>query len=201
MPVRFVLALLLVTGCAAAVVDDNDDGNDIAQPAPSAPPTRTVIADGVDGTSRTVALPGPAIHPRSAQTFSTTGEQRIVVLLVDFPGEPLDMAPAEAVADFFGPDAPSVDGYWREASYGLTSAAGTVVGPVLLDRAYSCDEDWLIEPAAIAAADSQVDFTQYQRIFILFPPGQGCWWSGEAETSPTFHTSDDGMFQIGRAHV
>src|SRR5262249_41596656 len=66
----------------------------------------------------------------STAVCSTTGAQNTVVLLVTFPGvAPPANVTQQSVHDiFFSPSGHSLDGFWREASYGRTSAAGDVFG-------------------------------------------------------------------------
>ena len=106
---------------------------------------------------------------------STTGEQRIAVIMVAYPDEPVpDVSPREIRNSFFSNSRTSVAGYWREASYGKTYATGDVFGWFILPRAYSSEEDLAgFSGAAIEAADEQVDFTEYNRIFIIAPKEEG----------------------------
>jgi uncharacterized protein (TIGR03437 family) len=69
----------------------------------------------------------------------------------------------------FGTSGQSLDGYWREASYGKTWATGDVFGWLELDRAYSCDTLNQLAAAAMAAAARQADLSQYNRLLIYFP--------------------------------
>src|SRR5262249_41974025 len=116
----------------------------------------------------------------SAQTSSgvcsTTGVQNTVVLLVTFPGvtPPATVTPQSAHDIFFGTNGHSLDGLWRVASSGKTSAAGDVLGWYTLDRSYTCSEASLMRDAAIArsAADG-VNFQNYTRVFIIYP-NVGC---------------------------
>lgn len=111
---------------------------------------------------------------------STTGVQRAVILLVTFPGvtPPQSVTPAAMSDAFFGTaTGRSVDGYWREASYGLASATGLVKGWYTLSRQYACTENYAILAEAIAAAGSEVNFADFNRIFVVFPSG-GCAWAG-----------------------
>src|SRR5262249_18182636 len=102
--------------------------------------------------------------------------QNTVVLLVTFPGvtPPATVTPQSAHDIFFGTNGHSLDGFWREASSGKTSAAGDVLGWYTLDRSYTCSEASLIRDAAIArsAADG-VNFQNYTRVFIIYP-NVGC---------------------------
>jgi M6 family metalloprotease-like protein len=115
---------------------------------------------------------------------STTGDQKTAVLLINYPSTPLTSGYTMSYVNnvFFGP-APSLTDYWQDASYGTTSASGGVFGPFTLDADYSCDQNDAILQAAIQAADSTVDFTAFQRIFMILPVtvGGGCAYDGLAQ--------------------
>ena len=64
---------------------------------------------------------------------------------------------------------PSVNGFWNEVSYGQTTATGDVYGRFTLSQSYDCTTTTAMQTAAIAAAVGTVDFTQYNRIVIVFP--------------------------------
>ena len=82
---------------------------------------------------------------------------------------------------FFANPGPSVDAYWREASYGQTSATGNVFGWYTLDPSYaSCGALGALRDAAVAAASNTgVNFQNYQRIFVV-TTDFGCGWAGWA---------------------
>ncbi len=117
-------------------------------------------------------------------TCATIGEQKTAVLLLNYPSTPLTSGytPSYVHDVFFGP-APSVSDYWHDASYGSTYASGDVFGPFTLDADYTCAQTDEILQAAIQAADSTVDFTAYQRIFLILPivVSQYCAWDGLAQ--------------------
>src|SRR5437773_2050736 len=92
---------------------------------------------------------------------------------------------------FFGSAGRSVSEYWREASYGVTSASGAVFGWYTLDAVYTCDQYSSIKTAAIKAADADVNFTQYSRLAIIFP-SSSCSWAGLAEVGCGTISSADG---------
>jgi M6 family metalloprotease-like protein len=132
-----------------------------------------------------------------AQSCATTGDQRVAVLLVEFPGRPLTGISAAQVQNaFFAATAPSVNHYLREVSYNRASASGNVFGPYLLDRAYTCDEPEELRDAAMRAADALVNFQDYTRVYILFPkPALGCPYSGMSTVGcRTQSTAGDGVF-------
>ncbi len=123
---------------------------------------------------------------------SSIGDQKTVVLLVTFPGTPApSIDPASVYNIFFGSAGRSVSEYWREASYGVTSASGAVFGWYTLDAVYTCDQYSSIKAAAIRAADADVNFTQYSRLAIIFP-SSSCSWAGLAEVGCGTISSADG---------
>src|SRR5438034_4793550 len=123
---------------------------------------------------------------------NTIGDQKTVVLLVTFPGTPAPtIDPASVNNIFFGSAGRSVSEYWREASYGVTSASGGVFGWYTLDAVYTCDQYSAIKTAAIKAADPEVNFTQYSRLAIIFP-SSSCSWAGLAEIGCGTISSADG---------
>jgi hypothetical protein len=90
------------------------------------------------------------------------------------PTFPAGITPTSLRQAFFGSSADthatdSLNGYWREMSYGLTSAAGQAFGPFALNQDYTCDQTSQILTAAVNAADPTVDFAQFTRIALMFP--------------------------------
>ena len=115
------------------------------------------------------------LKPRSAApaTCSTFGNQRVAVLIVKFPNNTPAYAPGLDQAAYwnqvlFGAT-PSVNSYWNEVSQGQTSATGDVYGPFQLAQQYDCTTTTAMQTAAIAAATGTVDFTQYNRVVIVYP--------------------------------
>jgi len=150
-------------------------------PAAGCYPSATVR--GIRLGQRIAAISGDVTQD-TGSTCSSTGEQKTVVLLLNYPSTPLTSGytPSYVNDVFFGP-APSVSDYWREASYGSTSASGDVFGPFTLDSDYTCAQTDEILQAAIQAADATVDFTAYQHIFLILPVvvSQYCGWDGLAQ--------------------
>jgi len=130
----------------------------------------------------------------AAAACGPRGPQNIAVLLVNFPGvsPPSGVTPAQVHSVLFGTTGRSLHGYWNEASYGQTSATGTVLGWYTLDRVYSCDEYYAMRSAAIAAADADIDFRNYNRLFILFPNPGGCSWAGLSNVGCSSFSSAEG---------
>ena len=131
-----------------------------------------------------IAAASVEVTEDASSPCTTTGEQKTAVLLLNYPSTPLTSGytPSYVRNVFFGP-APSVSDYWRDASYGSTFASGDVFGPFTLDTDYTCAQTDEILQAAIQSADSTVDFTAYQRIFLILPVvvSQFCAWDGLAQ--------------------
>ncbi len=111
----------------------------------------------------------------AAASCSGSGNQSIAVLLVNFGNTtlPAGVTP-EFVNDVFFGSGRSVDGFWREESYGATWATGAVFGPFTLSQSLSCDQNQAVMNAAIQAAAPTVDFSTYNRIFIIMPQSGSC---------------------------
>lgn len=165
---------------------------------PSNLTTRAFVSvEGVRlGTS--VAVSRAAVYGAAvgATSCSQNGEQRVAVILVSFPGAPgLSVTNSQLQEYFFGASGASLDGFWRENSYGRTWASGGVFGPYELDRAYGCspEDANAMRAAAISAADRDINFKDYTRIYIFFPePSGGCSWSGRGTVGCGTVSSGDG---------
>ncbi len=132
------------------------------------------------------AAAAPACGPR--------GPQNIAVLLVTFPGiaPPAGVTPASVHSMLFGTSGRSLHGYWNEASYGSVTATGTVLGWYTLNQTYSCNDYYAMRNAAIAAADPDIDFRNYNRLFIIFPNPGSCGWAGLSNVGCGSFSSADG---------
>jgi len=137
----------------------------------------------------------------AAASCSTTGVQNVAVLLVTFPGITPSVTPQTIYDDFFAPTGRSVDGFWKEASYGKTSATGNVFGWYTLSQSYTCDQYYQMRDAAIAAADPDVFFPNYSRVFIVFPDPGGCGWAGLGTLGCGTLSSADGSFTASTSWV
>jgi uncharacterized protein (TIGR03437 family) len=121
----------------------------------------------------------------TAQQCTTTGVQNIAVILVTMPSFPT-LPPGYTVdavrQAFFGdptksPGNMTLNGWWNEASHGQISATGGVFGPFALSQDYTCELDDDLFTAALAAADSSLDFTKFTRVAVVFP-AKNCGWGG-----------------------
>jgi len=131
-----------------------------------------------------VAVDSLAIAAATPLSCTTTGTQNIAVLTVTSLSNPALPSTwnAQAIANmFFGSSGSTLNTYWQETSYGQTSAQGTVFGPFSLASDYSCSESGsdALRKAAVAAAQSTVDFTQFNRVAVVFPT-QSCSFGGLA---------------------
>jgi len=143
--------------------------------------------------------------PAYAQnSCSSTGVQNVAVLLVTFPGvtPPSNITPQNVYDMFFSSTGPSLDGYWREASYGQTSATGNVFGWYTLDSSYAnCGSLTTLRDAAIAAAaNSGVPIQTYDRVFIV-TTDFGCGWTGLSINGCTTLNSPNGSFIASAAFL
>lgn len=131
----------------------------------------------------------------------TTGAQRAVVILAAFPGMAQPAVTKQQVRDvFFSAAHRSLNDYWQEVSGGRTSASGDVVGWYALDRAYGCNEADAMRDAALRAADADVDFTKYNRVFIIHPtPQNGCDYAGLGTLSCNTLSTQDGPVMASTA--
>ncbi len=108
------------------------------------------------------------------QNCSVTGEQRIAVLKVRYPGTSPSLANANIEDWLFGPG-DSVSSFWYENSFGQTSSSGDVYPAGSdswydLSQSYDCTDDFSpLMLAAMSAADGDVDFNEYERILVVFP--------------------------------
>lgn len=165
-----------------------------------------VSVEGVRLGSR-VAASRAAVYASAAAALncSPDGEQRVAVILVSFPGTPPPLVTNSQLHEyFFGASGASLDGFWRENSYGKTSASGGIFGPYELDRAYGCspEDANLLRAAAISAADRDINFRDYNRIFIFFPePPGGCSWSARGTLGCGTVSSGDGSFTASTAWI
>lgn len=192
-PEDFALLLLLVLGAALAA-------------------WAKVTVQGVQPTMRSLrqltvcvlVLLVPASNPSgaAAQSCSTRGVQNVAVLLVTFPGYTNPLNPSDVYNTFFGTSGRSLDGYWREASYGQTSASGGVFGVYTLTGSYSCSTlDLMLNDAIAQASAAGVNFSNYSRIFVVFPDILGCGWAGVSTVGCTSISSPNGNFTASTSYL
>jgi M6 family metalloprotease-like protein len=151
--------------------------------------TTTMAAAG--GTVTGTALP--------AASCGTTGTQNSAVLLVNFPGTtaPAGVTQASMNSLFFG-TSPSLDGYWKDASYGQTGTTGSVFGWYTLSGTYTCSSvPQFIADAVDAAANGGVNFQNYSRVFVVFPDmPTSCGWAGLSSIGCYTLTTTSGTYTL-----
>ena len=137
-------------------------------------------------------LPAPPAPPL---VCSTLGAQPVVAILINLQSFTLDAGITQdlvrgvLLGNAFAPTSQnpanrSVDDFWQQNSDGKTSVdsgVSVVVGPYTLAGDYNaddaCDPDGMLADA-IAAADSDVNFNDYTRVMIVFPPNNACTFAG-----------------------
>lgn len=123
-----------------------------------------------DGTAGTAAV-------STATLADTLGEQRTLVVLVNFQNDPTNRPWTTTGARdmVFG----TVSEYMRENSYGQTWLNGDVSGwhTIAQDNTV-CDSDKLATLANQAAAAAGFDLAAYRRFIYVYPMVSSCGWSG-----------------------
>jgi len=144
-----------------------------------------------------MAAPGPGeVESLTGGADPNRGEQRMLVLLVNFadlPSEPITVSAMQDVV-FDSLDTASWDAWVRAASYDRAFLAGDVFGWFTLpdDSDTLCDpEDLLFAVmSAVDTAQPSIDFTAYRRMAILVPQ-TSCTWKGAGTVGiPTLPTPD-----------
>jgi M6 family metalloprotease-like protein len=131
----------------------------------------------------------------TAPSCAPTGQQDVAVLLVTIGGTPApELSAADAYDLFFGATS-SVDSWVREASYGKAWLAGGVFGWYTVATSDPGAGYEALRDAAIAAADRDVDFRRYSRVFVVISGASGCTWTGIGSMScATLSSPRDGSF-------
>ncbi|MBL8292324.1 MAG: hypothetical protein JNN08_10840 [Bryobacterales bacterium] len=144
-----------------------------------------------------------------------TGAQNTATILVNLPNYTLDAGvDAEHLKGVMWGNSYSskqstpnwsVDDFWQQNSDGLASmpyTGGKVVGPYLLAGNFNtdgtgaayCDYQGLVQ-AAMNAADTDVNFQNFNRVVVVFPYNGSCSWSGLSSLGCwTNSTGGDGNF-------
>ena len=146
-----------------------------------------VAVESITASAQMAPLEGPRVSGTQA-ACTTMGAQNIAVLMLTMPSNqtfPASHTQASLGEAFFGgssdtSNTSSLNGFWKEMSYGQTSATGQVFGPFALSQDYTCDQFDVLAAAAINAADSAVDFTQFTRIAMVFPVPSCASYSGRS---------------------
>ena len=151
--------------------------------ANGAPPVKATCSPRVTvagiGTATKVAVDSVVALSNTPAVCSTKGVQHIAVILLTMPSASVFPAGFDAAYFhqlFFGNSGYTLNNYWEESSYGQTSATGQVFGPFALAKDFNCTDNDKLATAAIQAALA-VDFTQFERVALIFPV-QNCSYGG-----------------------
>ncbi|WP_105199047.1 Ig-like domain-containing protein [Pseudoalteromonas sp. T1lg10] len=127
-----------------------------------------------------MALSGVAYSASSLA--STTGEQKTLVLMVNFQENPAEqpMTSAEARELMFG----TINDYYKANSYGQLWFTGEVGGLVTVPLSnQDCNTSYILEEEAKKQAQAKgIDLSGYTR-FVYLTTGDGCATEGSATTS------------------
>ena len=129
------------------------------------------VGDVIAATTATAGAASAAEKGLQVGCSSTIGTHNIAVVLVQFPSNPLPpFVTQDWVQDrMFSLVDRSLHGFWAENSSGLAGAGGDiddVYGPFQISA--TCNTT-TIRNAAVAAIDGQADFSNYTRLFIIYP--------------------------------
>jgi hypothetical protein len=152
--------------------ETGDLGAYFAGPVPELVCGQELTVEGMgigDAIAVTNAVPGE----KGASGCSVFGEQRIAVILVEFAGEtlPTFATPSHFEDVLFSQMQASLRGFWEENSEGLTWATGDVCGPYSINVTEVCGSSQFssqVRDKAIQAADEDIDFNNYRRVFVIF---------------------------------
>jgi M6 family metalloprotease-like protein len=171
-----------------------------AGPPPKLMSGDTIRAEGME-IAGAIAVQGDSVPEETGgqvgMACGQTGAQNVATILVNLPNYTLNAGVDQELLKgiLYGnsysskQNTPnwSVDDFWQQNSDGKTSApyaGGTVVGPFQLSSNFnlvngvsSCDYMGLAK-AAINAADSQINFANYNRVVVVFPYNGACTWAG-----------------------
>jgi M6 family metalloprotease-like protein len=156
---------------------------------------QTLEAEGIRVGGRMAAREASVTAMASTLTCSPTGEQKIAVFLVTFPGvtPPASVTPEMLQNAYFGAGPVSLNKFWQEGSAGKVSATGQVFPWRTLSKAYTCDEYYQLWDEVLKTMDPEVDFRQFNRVFLVFPKPTNCSWAGLANVGCRSLSTADGV--------
>ncbi|HAV1366159.1 TPA: peptidase M11 [Vibrio parahaemolyticus] len=138
-----------------------------------------VVADEADGLSvlaqDSTGTVTASTTTSSAALSNTFGEQRTLVLLVNFQDNPQRPWTIDEVKDMvFG----KVNDFYKENSFGQTWLSGDVHGYYTLPINSSCDYKGFESYITAAAEADGIDTSSYSRKVYIYPKVENCGWSG-----------------------
>ena len=122
----------------------------------------------------------------SSPSAVVAGDQKTLVIVANLADAAVTCS-TDAIRDlmFNGPSS-SVDGLYRETSYGAVSFSGQVVGPYLLNYSGStCDSTAWADAADAAARANGIDLAGYSRRVYVMPNTCSVAGIGEVGTNPS----------------
>jgi len=138
-----------------------------------------------------------------APTIDTIGEQRTIVILVNFQNTEQPSLTSDQIRDVFYNNPDSVNNYYRENSYNQVSFNVDVLGwytiPLTQSCSYNTASSDLVTTNSIRAVDSSVNFNDYSRLIIVAPFGD-C-WGGLSTVGQVSVNTQDGNIPLSIAYV
>jgi len=150
--------------------------------------------------------PGPATDRTRAgnRGYPNLGEQRLVVLLVNSFENPVETATIAEIEErvFDEANTFSITNYIQEVSYEKAWVTGEVHGwftlPLTEDQL--CNDYEILIEETIAAADPEVYFPDFFRLFVIFPEAGCNWWGGAISGLIPIQT-DDGIVNMSYCQI
>ena len=103
-----------------------------------------------------------SLNEKAEETNENLGEQRTIVILMDYVDENNVLYPTISREDAQKAIFEEANDYYKENSYGKTWLTGNIVGPYKTTKPCS-------EYESIKLADKDVNFQNYERIIIFYP--------------------------------
>jgi hypothetical protein len=133
----------------------------------------------------------------------TLGEQRTLVTLVHFTHDPTEPYAVSEVDDLLLDEAnpQSMASYVREVSYQRAWLTGQTLGWFSMPYDDSSCLVWTPSGTQqlIDGLDASIDFSQWDRWFVVIPQNAGCGFQGFSSSGKETYTSDDGTVTLSRA--
>lgn len=128
----------------------------------------------------------------SAALPDAMGNQKTAVLLINFKNT---SQPSLTKAQAQNVMSDQINAYYQEVSYQKTSFSADIFGWYQIPINQTCSTATTWAPA-IAAADPDVDFTQYSRLVIIAPFGPSCAFTGDSSIGKIGISTAEGFKQM-----
>jgi hypothetical protein len=132
-----------------------------------------------DGKEITLPAYGASVEADVVASAAVTGEQKTIVIGVNFQNAKLECTQAQIQGTMFT-GSESVAGMYLETSFGNIWFTGDVVGPYNINYNSSgvCDATPWANAADAAAQAAGVNLSQYKHKVYVLPEVNGCGWAG-----------------------